>query len=489
MTLTGRMKQGFGALVVIAALLVGLNVSEMLWVDYTQTAIDEQEERARAANQMMSYVGSLDKNITYINDAAVQGGAVSQLWESFDTDAAALSTLVEEASETVDIAPDDAAALQSMSDLLGEYRQAGGKLYAAAEEQSTEITSPLFAATSLGMELGEVAAPYAEKMMGLLDAKQARLGFITGLCLILTAVLGAFAVAGGILFSWVLSRKIRRTLKAAVSDIGGAASQLRTVAARASAGAAQTAASTSETMATAEEVKQAAVLAQEKASEIAENSEGVAHISEAGQGMVEGTNASIETMRDKIEVVFETVGRLNERSQAAGEVIAAVNDLAEQSNLLSVNASIEAAKAGEYGKGFTVVAQEVKSLAEQSKQATTYARTILGEIQKAGHTAVRAAEEGREAIDAGRRQSLETGELIQTLTGRAAEVAQAQAQISATSRQQLEGMEQIAKAIESIDQASDQSLEGTRQVDHEVARLQDLALRLGRLVEADGATA
>jgi len=64
-------------------------------------------------------------------------------------------------------------------------------------------------------------------------------------------------------------------------------------------------------------------------------------------------------------------------------------------------------------------------------------------------------------------------------------VAQAQAQISATSRQQLGGMEQIAKAIESIDQASDQSLEGTRQVDQEIARLQDLALRLGRLVQSE----
>ena len=485
MTLTGRMKLGFGALVVIAAMLVGLNVSEMLWVDYTQTSIDEQEERTRVANQMMAYVDSLDRDITYVNDAAAQGGAVGQLQESYEADAAALSTLVDTALQSAGTAPEDAATLESMKDVLDQYRLAADQLFETVRLRSTETASPLFAATSLGVQLGEIAAPYAEKMMGLLDAKQARLGFIASLCLILTAVLGAVAVAGGILFSWILSRKIRGTLKAAVSDIGGAASQLRTVAAQASAGAAQTAASTSETMATVEEVKQAAVLAQQKASEIADTSEGVAHISEAGQGMVEGTNASIEAMRNKIDVVFEAVGSLNERSQAAGEVIAAVNDLAEQSNLLSVNASIEAAKAGDYGKGFTVVAQEVKSLAEQSKQATAYARTILSEIQKAGNTAVRAAEEGREAVDAGRRQSLETGELIQTLAGRAAEVAQAQAQISATSRQQLGGMERIAKAIESIDQASDQSLEGTRQVDQEIARLQDLALRLGRLVQSE----
>lgn len=484
MTLTGRVKLGFGALVAAAVILVGLNVSEMLWVRYTQTWIDQQEERSRVANRMMSYLESLDKNITYVNDAATQGGAVSQLWESFRADSDALSTLVTEASKIAGVAPDDAAVLESISDLLDQYRQTAGDLYAAAEQQSIETTSHLSDTTDLGMQLGDIAAPYAEKMMALLDAKQARLSFIANLCLILTAVLGAVAIVGGILFSWFLSRRIRGTLKKAVSDIGSAASRLRTVAAQASASAAQTAASTSETMATVEEVKQAAVLAQEKASEIAENSEGVAHISEAGQSMVEGTNASMETMRNKIEVVVETVGRLRERSQAAGEVIAAVNDLAEQSNLLSVNASIEAAKAGEYGKGFTVVAQEVKSLADQSKKATAYARSILSEIQKAGNTAVRAAEEGQGAVDAGRRQSLETGELIQTLAGRASEVAHAQAQISATSQQQLAGMEQIAKAIESIDQASDRSVEGTSQVDQEITRLQDLALRLGRLVDA-----
>jgi methyl-accepting chemotaxis protein len=410
---------------------------------------------------------------------------VSQLQESFEADTTALAALVDTALQTVGAAPDDAAALEDMRETLDQYRQAGDQLYAAARQNPAGIASHLFDATALGMQLGDIAAPYAEEMMALLDAKQSRLGFIANLCLILSAVLGAAAVAGGILFSWILSRKIRGTLTGAVSDIGSAASQLMTVASEASASAAQTAASTSETTATVEEVKQAAVLAREKAAEIADNSDGVANISDTGQNMVGETNAGIETMRSKMDVVFETVGRLNERSQAAGEVIAAVNDLAEQSNLLAVNASIEAAKAGDAGKGFTIVAQEVKSLAEQSKQATAQARAILGEIQKAGNTAVRAAEEGREAVEAGRRVSQETGELMQTLAGQAAEVAQAQAQISATSEQQLAGMEQIARAIESINQASDRSVEGTRQVDQEITRLQDLALRLGSLVQAE----
>src|SRR6202040_2836592 len=109
-------------------------------------------------------------------------------------------------------------------------------------------------------------------------------------------------------------------------------------------------------------------------------------------------------------------GALSEQSQTIGQIIAPVEDLAAQSNLLAVNAAIEAAKAGEYGRGFGVVAQEVKSLAEQSRQATNQVRTILSDIQKATTTAVLATEQGTKAVEVGARQTEVAGESIQALT-------------------------------------------------------------------------
>src|SRR5258706_13651649 len=122
-------------------------------------------------------------------------------------------------------------------------------------------------------------------------------------------------------------------------------------------------------------------------------------------------------IRQQMEAIAASMGRLSEQSQSIGRIMASVEDLAAQSNLLAVNAAIEAAKAGEHGKGFGVVAQEVKSLAEQSRQATNQVRTILGDIQKATTAAVMATEQGGEVVEAGERQTEAAGEAIQGLAG------------------------------------------------------------------------
>jgi methyl-accepting chemotaxis protein len=259
------------------------------------------------------------------------------------------------------------------------------------------------------------------------------------------------------------------------------------VASQVAASTAETAASTNETTVTVEEVKQTAMLAHEKASAAAEGAQGATQVIGSARALTDETASGIERMQGEMDVVFETINRLSERTQAAGDVIALVNDLAEQSNLLSVNAAIEAAKAGEYGKGFTVVAQEVKSLAEQSKQAVAQVRSMLGEIQNASQTAVRAAARGREAVEESRQRSVEAGEVMARVAEGAVEDSQSSLQVVASSRQQLAGMEQIAQAIASINEAGNQSVGGTRQVEQEVKHLQGLAQKLKQMVQAEAA--
>ena len=206
-------------------------------------------------------------------------------------------------------------------------------------------------------------------------------------------------------------------------------------------------------------------------------------VSETGRLAVIETLEVMTRIREQMDAVADSVVRLSEQGQAIGEIIATVNDLAEQSNLLAVNAAIEATRAGEYGKGFGVVAQEVKSLAEQSRQATTQVRTILMEVQKATSAAVMATEQGTKAVVAGVKQATEAGSAIGVLTGSVTEASQAAMQIAASSQQQLVGMDQITLALANIRQATTQNMAGTRQLEASAQSLTDLGGRLKVLVE------
>jgi methyl-accepting chemotaxis protein len=314
-----------------------------------------------------------------------------------------------------------------------------------------------------------------------------RLDNTTTVMIIVVIVVVAVAVVLGTLATVLLGRMMKQEIRGAVSSISASAAELLAVASQVAAATAQTAAATNETTATVEEVKQTAMLAQEKASEASELSQQVAGSAKNGETSSQQNRGMFERIQSDMDVVADAIDRLNEQAQSVADIITTVNDLAEQSNLLSVNASIEAAKAGEQGKGFTVVAQEVKSLAEQSKQAVAQVRGVLSEIQQASGLAVRAAEQSREAVEAGRVEAEKAIEGTKVEVGIADKAAEATLQISATSRQQLAGMEQISQAILSINEAGNQSVSGTRQVESEVRRLQDLALSLNRLFSVTSA--
>jgi methyl-accepting chemotaxis protein len=191
----------------------------------------------------------------------------------------------------------------------------------------------------------------------------------------------------------------------------------------------------------------------------------------------------MQRIREQVESIGESIVRLAEQGQAIGEIIATVNDLADQSNLLAVNAAIEAAKAGDQGKGFAVVAQEVKSLAEQSKQATAQVRGILGDIQKATGGVVMATEQGSKAVAAGVKLSVEVGESIRVLADSIEAAARAATQIAVSAQQQLVGMDQVAQAMQHIQQASAQNVASTKQTESAAQNLRDLGQTLKQLVE------
>ncbi|MGK2858636.1 MAG: methyl-accepting chemotaxis protein [Thermoanaerobaculia bacterium] len=278
-------------------------------------------------------------------------------------------------------------------------------------------------------------------------------------------------------------RGLNKELQGGVGVLAASSSEILTTVSQISAGAVETAAAVNETSSTAEEVKQTAHLSNEKAKTVQDRARKVADVSDAGLLAVTQTVDVMGHIRVQMESIAESVVRLSEQGQSIGEIIATVNDLAEQSNLLAVNAAIEATRAGEFGKGFAVVAQEVKSLAEQSRLATTQVRGILMEVQKATSAAVMATEQGSKAVAAGLKQATNAGESIRSLSVGVGEASQAATQIAASSQQQLIGMDQIASAIGNIGQATTQNMAGMKELEASARSLEMMGGRLKALVD------
>ncbi len=265
--------------------------------------------------------------------------------------------------------------------------------------------------------------------------------------------------------------------------LGSSARQILEASTRLVASATETATAVSQTSATVEEVRQTAQLSSEKAQAVAVSAQETVEVSKGGRRSVEETIEGMKRIRQQMDAIADSMMRLSEQAQVIGQIIATVDDLAAQSNLLAVNAAIEAAKAGEQGKGFAVVAQEIKNLAEQSKQATVQVRAILNEIQKATAKAILVTEQGSKAVEAGTERSTQAATSIETLAASVVNSAQAATQIAASSRQQLVGVDQVAAAMASIKEATAQNAASARQLETFGRHLNELGEKLKELVE------
>ena len=278
-------------------------------------------------------------------------------------------------------------------------------------------------------------------------------------------------------------RGMGRETQEAARLISASATQIAVMSSQLAASSAETAAAVNETSTTVEEIKVTAQLVNQKASFVSESAQDTAQMALAGHKSVGETITGMDKIRRQMDFIAEGIVKLSEQSMSIGEIIATVNDLAGQSNLLAVNASIEAAKAGEHGKGFAVVAQEMRSLAEQSRQATEQVRRILNDIQKAISSAVMATEQGGKTVEAGVRQTIETESSIQSIEQGADGTVQAAAQILASTNEQVAGLNQVALAMENIRAASDQIVLSTRQSENSTSELTEMGKKLRQLVE------
>lgn len=271
-------------------------------------------------------------------------------------------------------------------------------------------------------------------------------------------------------------------LKEGTFALNSATAEILATTAQVSSGASQTSAAVAQTSASVEEIKQTAKVSSAKATQTAESASKTMEIAKSGTEELVENIKGLSQIKEKMDLIASNIIQLSSQSQQIGEITSTVEDIANQANMLAVNASIEAVKAGEQGKGFSVVAEELKNLAEQSKQGTKQVQKILFDIQKVTGTLVMVAEQGGKAVESGVKQAQNAKVSMDQLNSSVVNAANAGKQIAASYDQELAGMDQISGAMGSIKEATSQNLSSIKQVEISAKDLSALSLKLKEMM-------
>ncbi|NMO16202.1 methyl-accepting chemotaxis protein [Pyxidicoccus fallax] len=246
----------------------------------------------------------------------------------------------------------------------------------------------------------------------------------------------------------------------------------------------RSAAALQETQVTAQEIRQTALMASESAQSVIQVAERAEALGRTGEAAVAQSIEGMVDLRSQVEQIAERIMQLGERTQQISGITETVKDLADQSHLLAVNAAIEAARSGEHGQGFAVVAREIRALADQSIRATKQVRKILSDISEAIASTVDITTAGTQRMEAGLQQARTSGDTLKQLTAIVQDTTHSARQIAQTVSQQATGIEQIFTAVSELNSLMEDTVKGIGTTNDSAVSLKMLSERVSQVVRA-----
>ena len=279
-----------------------------------------------------------------------------------------------------------------------------------------------------------------------------------------------------------LFAQLRHSMLQTARQVDEVVNLLAAVTAQQTSAASEESSALHESNATAADVGQAATLSAQRANQLIERGARAEEGASSGLRSVESAIQGMRQVREQMATIGKAISALSERASAIGDIASTVAVLAERTNLLALNAAIEAARAGAQGRGFSVVAQEMRSLADGSNRSAGQVKAIIAEIQAAIARAVGDAGEGERRAHNAESLADEAGAAIRKFVEVTSEFARAGQEIATSATQQSTAIEQMVESIGLATQAGSTQLETTRQVEETARQLRQLSQQMLRVV-------
>lgn len=293
----------------------------------------------------------------------------------------------------------------------------------------------------------------------------------------LAGVLLAAAVAA------VLGRTLARQIAGAVRHVETSSAELKAAAGQQATGAKQQATAMAEITTTINELLATSRQISESAQRVASIASDTAAAARTGDHAVQRSQDAVGGIRRQVELIVNHMLDLGRKSQHIGGVVEIINELAEQTNILAINATIEAAGAGESGKRFQVVAEEIRKLADRVAGSTKDVRVLVDEIRAAVNTTVMATESGSKAAEAGARQFTELAAAFSQIARLVGMTTDSAREIELSTKQQSTAVEQVNEAIANVAQATREAEASSGQSLQTASELASMSRDLARLVQ------
>ncbi len=293
----------------------------------------------------------------------------------------------------------------------------------------------------------------------------------------------AVALAFVLLSGLGISRSLNRQIDAAVTQVQGSSAELQSAASQQASGAREQASATTEISTTVKELLTTSRQISTNAQQVARVADETAGAASSGNETVQHAQEAIDSVRRQVDAIVNHMLELGKRSQEIGGILDIINELADQTNILAINATIESAGAGEHGRRFAVVAEEIRKLADRVGTSTKDIRVLIDEIRAASNTTIMATEDGSKAVQSSARQFAEVAGSFKRIAELVRANLDVAREIELSTQQQTTAVEQVNTAILEVAHTARQSETSSSQTLQTATQLIQVSQQLSALID------